>query len=224
MVYYTVYKVTNLVNSKHYIGKHQTNNLNDGYMGSGKLIRAAIKKYGIQNFSKEILYIFDNEALMDSMEAALVVLSENSYNLCDGGKGGFSYINKNGMNGLKNISAEDRKRFSKKGGAAMRLRTIERNKSKKGISKATPQLNTAEAIIKRSATLKQNGNQKGEKNSQYGRPKSPETIEKIKASMVGKPAPPNLKGFFWWTNSQQNKRAQECPGPGWIRGKTQKLR
>ena len=42
--HYLVYKTTNLVNGKIYIGKHETNDINDGYLGSGNLIRLAIKK------------------------------------------------------------------------------------------------------------------------------------------------------------------------------------
>jgi hypothetical protein len=94
-MFYTVYKTTNMLNGKSYIGKHQTKDLDDGYMGSGKFLKRAIMKYGRENFIKEILHIFDNEDEMNAKEKELVVLSEMSYNLCEGGHGGFGFINKN---------------------------------------------------------------------------------------------------------------------------------
>jgi 3-oxoacyl-ACP reductase-like protein len=101
-MYYTIYKITNKLNGKIYIGKHQTKDLNDGYMGSGKYLKRAIEKYGIENFSKEILNVFDNEEKMNAEEAKIVteefVKDNNNYNLCIGGEGGFSYINSNGLN------------------------------------------------------------------------------------------------------------------------------
>jgi hypothetical protein len=45
MKYFTIYKVTNLINGKYYIGKHITSNAYDKYMGSGRAIQNAIKKY-----------------------------------------------------------------------------------------------------------------------------------------------------------------------------------
>lgn len=48
-----VYKITNLINGKCYIGKDKHNNPN--YLGSGRRINSAIKKYGKENFIKEIL-------------------------------------------------------------------------------------------------------------------------------------------------------------------------
>jgi group I intron endonuclease len=91
MIYY-IYKITNLCNGKTYIGMHRTKNLDDGYMGSGKLLKAAIKKYGKENFQKDILETFDNEEDMILKEKELVtnefILSEDNYNIMPGGKFG----------------------------------------------------------------------------------------------------------------------------------------
>ena len=95
-MHYVIYKTTNLVNGKFYIGKHQTNDLNDGYIGSGKLLQRAIKKYGLDQFKTEILEICPTEDHMNLAEKIYVVVDrEVSYNLCSGGKGGFGYINLN---------------------------------------------------------------------------------------------------------------------------------
>lgn len=60
MKQYYIYLTTNHINGKRYIGKHY-GELNDSYLGSGNLIKAAIEKYGKENFSKEILYISQSE-------------------------------------------------------------------------------------------------------------------------------------------------------------------
>ena len=100
-MFYTIYQITNLIDGKIYIGKHQTKDLNDGYMGSGKYLKSAQSKHGIENFKKEILFQFDNESDMNAKEAELVTeefcLREETYNLCVGGKGGFGYINSNNL-------------------------------------------------------------------------------------------------------------------------------
>lgn len=94
-MFYTIYKTTNLVNGKFYIGKHQTSNLDDGYLGSGRILKKAIEKYGVDNFHKEILYICETEKQMNTLEKILVVPDiETNYNLTKGGKGSFFYANK----------------------------------------------------------------------------------------------------------------------------------
>ena len=62
MKYIFVYITTNLLNGKQYVGDHSTNNLNDGYIGSGYpyFIRA-IKEHGKENFKREILEFFDTK-------------------------------------------------------------------------------------------------------------------------------------------------------------------
>jgi len=115
--YYTVYKVTNRVNDKYYIGMHRTNHLDDGYFGSGLAIKKAIKKYGIDCFQKEILFIFDNETDMIEKEKDIVRINNETYNMTIGGRGGFYYINENGVNlGDNNVmrrSEEARRKVSK---------------------------------------------------------------------------------------------------------------
>lgn len=87
------------MNNKIYVGVHKTSNIDDGYMGSGKIIRYAIEKHGINNFRKDILEFFENSELMYAKEKEIIteefLSRKDVYNIKHGGHGGFDYINTN---------------------------------------------------------------------------------------------------------------------------------
>ena len=178
---------------------HKTKNLEDGYMGSGTLIRRVIKKYGLENFTKEILHIFDNEENMKNKEKELVVINEMSYNLCEGGQGGFSYVNRSGLNNANKDKEVISKKLSKSLSGRKSLSTSFHNKEKhkNGLmikayfgnrgevdKLALQKAHSPEANAKRIQTYKENSHQQGEKNSQFGKPRSEETKQKIRESLA----------------------------------------
>jgi hypothetical protein len=191
-MFYIIYKITNHITSKYYIGAHKTLDLNDGYMGSGKYLTQSQNKWGMENFSKEILHIFDNSEDMYAKEKELVtedlILSGDVYNLKTGGSGGFDYINNNGMNGthkgvqrrqsLINDSPEWIEYW--KARRSEGVLNMDPSNRKAGIEKRKQTIaklygclrtfsgKTHSEISKRKIGDKNKINQAGEKNSQYG--------------------------------------------------------
>ena len=166
---------------------HKTNNLDDGYMGSGKLLKKAIEKYGIENFSKEILHIFDNEDDMKNKEKELVVLNEMSYNLCEGGKGGFGYIN---------ISLKDRMTQLKR----------ELQKSKPKSYYVNLGLSASKVSSERMKNLHKSGAIKAP--SWVGKTHTEETKQKMRKSKNVGVSNPSF-GTCWVTNGQENKKIKK---------------
>jgi hypothetical protein len=87
--FHYLYKITNNINGKYYIGRHSTDNLDDSYYGSGVGIVNAITKYGKENFSKEILHQCETTEELWELEKKVVnadvVKDKNSYNMAFGG-------------------------------------------------------------------------------------------------------------------------------------------
>lgn len=92
---YIVYRTTNLVNQKIYIGKHKQEFhfpvVFDGYFGSGISLNRAIKKYGAENFIRETLHVFYTPEEAYQKEKELVneafVARKDTYNMVSGGCG-----------------------------------------------------------------------------------------------------------------------------------------
>jgi hypothetical protein len=103
MRYYYLYKITDLQTNKIYIGVHETENVNDGYMGSGTVIRGLIKKHGVERFQKDIIEFFENRDAMYSREEELVTQDfcneSTNYNITPGGKGGSILLNRKPFSG-----------------------------------------------------------------------------------------------------------------------------
>lgn len=188
MHFYT-YKITNLTNGKIYVGVHKTKNLDDGYMGSGKLLKRSISKHGIENFKKDILMFHESESEMFEIESLIVdqefVDRKDTYNIKIGGFGGWGYVN-----------AQTSKSFivarGRKGGYAtankLKVDAEYRNHRSKNLSEKiklahalgkydgskdhlrTMWLGKNHSIeTKKKIGEKNSINQKGEKNSQFGK-------------------------------------------------------
>lgn len=120
-MFYIIYKTTNIVNQKFYIGKHKCKKLSfDGYLGSGKLLKEAIKKYGKASFIREILFVFDTEAAASLKEAEIISKEflfehlETCYNLHVGGTGGRGYISQDDFGNYtfnENTTSEKQKKI-----------------------------------------------------------------------------------------------------------------
>lgn len=195
-----IYRITNLLNGKTYIGQHKVRRertiTSDTYWGSGKIITESIKKYGKENFKKEILISgeFTKEEI-NRFEICAIFFerlnNHSEYNISDGGESPFS----NSEFARKAASKTDYEKVSKSLKEFYSNLEVEReSKRKEKISK----------------TLKEkygNGelrSQKGSKNNNYGRRyKHPEGCHKGSKN--------SQFGTHWYTNGEINIKAKECP-------------
>ncbi len=162
--YHYIYKITRLDESgKYYIGMHSTDDLEDGYFGSGKLITASIKKHGKEKHKKEILEFPPTREALKLREKEIVneelLGDKRCMNLRLGGDGGWHHINTN----RDHNNQEWRQRVSsgtKEGHERNNYQPPGWNYDWTGKKHST------ETKAKMAATAK--GKHAGEKNSQFG--------------------------------------------------------
>lgn len=139
-----VYKISRPeIDDRTYIGVHSTNNLNDGYMGSGRRIKNSILKHGLIKHVKQVLFDFKTREEALSKEAELVHLGENSLNLIPGGKEvsrfdttNYRIMHKPGVPGWRSINPNLIEKFISNGyffGTGVEMKKIERNGTVKNI-------------------------------------------------------------------------------------------
>lgn len=222
MSHYIVYRITNNINGKVYIDTHKTEDINDGYMGSGKYLNHAINKHGIDNFTKEILFVYDNPKDMYEKEAELVnedfLAEANTYNLRIGGMGGFDYINNNGLNGtLAGVKKREELLSNNPDW------TDSFNKKRKEGRENRSEENIKAAAQKRKNTMIERYGTTAVKSFE-GKRHTEETkriqSEKAKARLAD-PTKNSQFGTMWITNGTKNKKIKKDSAlpSGWRRGR-----
>lgn len=199
MKYYGLYKITNLTNGKMYIGQHVTDNLEDGYMGSGVLIRRALKKYGEANFRKEWIMFCDDQWELDYWESAFVddtwIGRSDTYNLrCGGDRGGVSEETKRRMSeSAKNrppITMETRMKMARCGVEHHNFGKHLSEETKRKIGNANRNHHHSDEVRKRMSK------------SHTGIKFSDERKRKISEK---------IKGLHWYNNGEMAVMRRECP-------------
>ena len=179
MNYGYIYLTTNLKNGKRYIGQHKSDKFDLNYIGSGKILKQAILKDGIENFKCEILEWCSSKEALDEAEARYIKIenateSSSFYNLVPGGRGksikGCIYITNGEIN--KKVLPEDLDKYLDQGfrlgGPKQSQETIEKRRLS----------NTGK---KRSDATRKNISQ-----SHLGHKASDETKEKLRKAKLGK--------------------------------------
>ena len=182
-----IYKITNKVNGKFYYGQHSTDNLDDGYMGSGIAITDAIEKYGAENFEKKILKFCKDRDELNIVEARLASPSfvrssrDRCYNLMPGGN----------MRAGWELSDEHRKKISQT--------RIERIASGEIVCKGHRLTDEEKRNLSEKAKERLRN---PENNPMYGRKHSEESVRKNRESHLGQV--PWIKGKHHSENARQN--------------------
>lgn len=173
-----------MMTGKIYLGVHGTDDIDDGYLGSGKFLLLAIKKYGKENFVRQVIHIFDDEEIAYALEKEVVdqkfILRKDVYNCTFGGRsGGKRVLTEKGLKNLRNagrkaqaIACPKRLKdlkdpiFKEKYGTRI-SNGLNRYHSKR-ISQGIKIVRSGPACEKQSKTMKERGYLKGVNNPGYG--------------------------------------------------------
>lgn len=200
-----IYRTTNKLNGHDYIGQHTTNDINDGYLGSGTLLKKAIEKYGKENFKREILRYCSNNDELNRAESELIDLYEPYYNIAPGGDGLSSdwWTEERREDMRQKLSGENNPNFGKPMSEEQKKKISIANTGKTSWFKGKHMDDEYKAKLSKSikiAVAERNYN--GKENPFYGKHFSKEVTEHL--SKV-------RKGKHWYNNGIEETTAYECP-------------
>jgi len=201
-----IYKTTNCINEKVYIGKSEKL-FNKNYYGSGILLEKAIKKYGKGNFKIEVLEeLLTIDELNEREKYWIEYYSDNSYNLAEGGTGGWT---------TKHYSSEQKEAYSKllsskRLGKTHTIETIEKLKKMHTGKKFGDSKKVSETLKKiwkdPNSVFNSLEYRKAKSLAASNRVWSDETKEKIRKSKLGSNSPVAVKievdGFIYETRRE----------------------
>jgi len=174
-----IYKTTNLINGKFYVGQDIKDN--PKYFGSGTALILAIKKYGKKNFKKEILEYCSNEVYMDEREIFWIkklnaTNRKIAYNICEGGRTYRAMKGENHPMFGKKHSEETKKIIREKRKLQKMSEEQKEILRQKWLGDENPGKNKSKETIAKISKSKK-GKYKGEENPMFGRTHSEETKE-----------------------------------------------
>jgi group I intron endonuclease len=186
-----IYKITNLLNGKIYVGKDAYDRNITDYSGSGVLIRKAINKYGIECFTKEVL---ENVSEDNWKECEIFWIKELKtqdpkigYNIAEGGSGGNTWGHhtndrKIEIKHLISTSLKGKERKPEHSAAISKAKIGKKIKDTSNMSDPKKGEKNGMYMNGEKVAGEKNGQygKKGEKSSNWGKKHKPETIELMK--------------------------------------------
>ena len=191
-MYGYIYETTNLINGKKYIGQHRAKKFDEKYIGSGKYLWNAIRKYGIEKFKCKIIEKCNSREQLNEREIYWIdyynaVKSKNYYNITKGGK----YYNP-----YEGLNKEDYERACKKLSESSKGKiTINNGKIERRINPSELQECLNNGFMRGQLDSHK---MVGKRNGMYDKTHSDEVKEKLVKCNLGKNNP--SYGKHWYTN------------------------
>ena len=184
--YHFIYKTTCLKTGKLYVGMHSTDDIDDGYLGSGKILGYSRAKHGDENHVREIIEFLPTREALKLREKEIVnealLANPLNMNLKYGGEGGFDHVIANRLN----LESPAFRQYLESGRLSENARAaLKRRKTPQSVTTKKAWQNCRESMLsaskvglaamqtdsarsKRKATMSLRQHSVGEKNSQYG--------------------------------------------------------